>query len=214
MFPRAEALAVAGIVGPVWFTTLVVVQGWLLPDYSHVRLPISALAAWPTGWIQSLNFYVAGALIALFAWALDAGVHASRRGVAGTAFLAMGGLGVMLAGLFPWKMVDGVPTETPPHVVGAVMAFASTGLGLIVVSRRMRADGRWRDLSAYTLSSGVAVLILFVAVGFFAIEDGTPLHPWAGLVQRILCAVWFTWLIVAARRLRALARGVRTAAAG
>ena len=43
-------------------TTLVVVQGVLLPDYSHVRMSISALAAWPTGWIQTLNFYVSGAL--------------------------------------------------------------------------------------------------------------------------------------------------------
>jgi uncharacterized protein DUF998 len=49
-------LALAGIIGPVVFATLMVVQGFLLPDYSHVRLPISALAAWPTGWIQVLNF--------------------------------------------------------------------------------------------------------------------------------------------------------------
>jgi hypothetical protein len=37
-----------------------------------------------------------------------------------------------------------------------------------------------------------AVLLLFVAVGFFAIDDGAPLHAWAGLLQRVLCAVWFT----------------------
>ena len=52
---RTRALALAGIIGPIWFTTLVVVQRWLLPDYSHVRLPISALAAWPTGWLQNVN---------------------------------------------------------------------------------------------------------------------------------------------------------------
>ena len=47
--PRTSTLALAGIIGPIWFTTFVVLQGVLLPDYSHVRLPISALAAWPTG---------------------------------------------------------------------------------------------------------------------------------------------------------------------
>ena len=46
---RASALAVAGIIGPVFFTALVVLQGFLVPEYSHVRMPISALAAWPTG---------------------------------------------------------------------------------------------------------------------------------------------------------------------
>jgi hypothetical protein len=50
------------------------------------------------------------------------------------------------------------------------------------------------------------VLVLFVAVGFFAIEDGTPLHPWAGLIQRVLCVVWFTWLILLAVRLRRISR--------
>ena len=43
---------------------------------------------------------------------------------------------------------------------------------------------------------------MFVAVGFFAIDDRAPLHAWAGLLQRVLCAVWFTCLIVLALRLR------------
>ena len=46
-------LAIAGMVAPVWFITLVIVQGLLQPDYSHVTMPISALAAWPAGWIQN-----------------------------------------------------------------------------------------------------------------------------------------------------------------
>ena len=50
--------------------------------------------------------------------------------------------------------------------------------------------------------TGIVVLLLFVAVGFFAIDDGAPLHAWAGLLQRVLCAVWFTCLIVLSLRLR------------
>lgn len=199
---RARTLALAGIIGPIWFTTLVVVQGVLLPDYSHVRMPISALAAWPTGWIQTLNFYVTGALAIAFGFGLHHAVQPTRQGRTGFVLLVMGGIGVVLAGVFPWRMVDGVPTETPPHVVGAVMTFAATGLGLIVFSRRMVADPRWRDLATYTMYSGIAVLLLFVTVGFFAIDDGAPLHAWAGLIQRVLCAVWFACLIVLAVRVR------------
>ena len=149
--PRASALALAGIVGPISFTTLVVLQGLLLPDYSHVRLPISALAAWPTGWIQNVNFYIAGVLTIAFAVALHHGVQRTRRAGAGVALLGLGGLGLVWAGIFPWKMVDGVPTETAPHVIGAVTVFTATGLGLIVFSRRMIADPRWRDLATYTM---------------------------------------------------------------
>ena len=78
---------------------LVVLQGLLLPDYSHVRLPISALAAWPTGWIQNVNFCVAGVLTMVFAVALHHGVQPTRRGGSGVALL--GGLGLVWAGLFP-----------------------------------------------------------------------------------------------------------------
>ena len=205
--PRAKTLALAGIIGPVWFITLVILQGLLLPDYSHVKMPVSALAAWPTGWIQVLNFCIAGALTIAFALGLHAGVRPARRGAAGFPLLVAGGVGLVLAGVFPWKMVNGVPTETPAHVAGAVTTFAATGLGLVVFSRRMKADPRWSDLSAYTMITGIAVLVLFVIVGFFAIDVGAPLHPWTGLIQRILAVVWFACLIVLAFRLRALFKG-------
>ena len=137
-----------------------------------------------------------------FAVALHNGVQPTRLGGTGVALLVLGGVGLVWAGLFPWKMVDGVPTETVPHVIGAVTVFTATGLGFIVFSRRMIADPQWRDLAAYTMLTGIAVLVMFVVVGFFAIDDGAPLHAWAGLLQRVLCAVWFTCLIVLALRLR------------
>jgi hypothetical membrane protein len=189
----------------VLFTALVILQGVLVPAYSHVRLPISALEAWPTGWIQQLNFWVVGFLNMAFVYALHVGVQPARRGVMGVPLLVLGGIGVVLAGLFPWVMVDGVPTETPPHVVGAITTFAATGLGWLMFSRRMSADRQWRDLSTYAMATGIAMLVLFIALGLFAIDDGTPLHPWAGLLQRVLCGVWFILLIVLAIRLRQVA---------
>jgi hypothetical protein len=116
----------------------------------------------------------------------------------------MGGLGIVVAGMFPWDMVNGVPTETPPHIVGAIMAFAASGLGFVVISRRLKVDPQWRDLATYTMWTGVTVLLLFITVGFFAIDDGAPLHSWAGLLQRVLVAVWFACTIVLAVRLRTI----------
>ncbi len=199
---RAQSLALGGIAGPLLFTGLVILQGLLQPDYSHIRMPISALAAWPLGWIQILNFCMSGVLLIAFALGLHGTVAPTRRGGVGIGLLALGGLGIIVAGVFPWKMINGELTEPPAHVVGAIVAFASTGFGYVVFSRRLSADPAWRDLSPYALLVGVVVLALFVAVGFFAIEDGAPLHAWAGLLQRILCAVWFTFMIVLALRIR------------
>ena len=199
-----RTLALGGIIGPLLFTALVLVQGLLQPDYSHLRQPISALAAWPAGWIQNLNFYVTGALTIAFALALHNGVGRTKRGHLGFALLTIGGSGLLWAGIFPWRMIDGVPTLTRLHPIGAIMAFAGTGLGFIVFSRRLLADPRVRDLAAYMMYTGIAMLLLFITIGVFAIGDATPLHQWVGLLQRILCAVWFTCMIVLGVRLRAV----------
>ena len=203
------ALGVAGIAGPVIFTVLVIVQGVLQPGYSHIQMPISALAAWPLGWVQEFNFAILGVSMIAFALGLHRAVHPGKtasQGGAGAALLAMGGVGILVAGAFPWKMVNGVPTETPPHVVGAIAAFASSGLGFMRISNRLAGDTAWKDLAAYTRFTGGAVLVLFIALGFFAVDPGTPLNQWAGLLQRVLCLVWFAGVIVLSRRLRSSTR--------
>src|ERR687897_827516 len=148
---RARTLALAGMIGPVWFTALVILQGFLQPDYSHVRMPISALTAWPVGWIQILNFWVFGALTTVFALALHRGVSPTRRGSVGFALLVLGGIGIVAGGVFPWKIINGEPTATPAHATAAVMTFAGTGLGFSVFSRRMTADPQWHNLATYTM---------------------------------------------------------------
>ena len=52
----------------------------------------------------------------------------------------------------------------------------------------------------------VFMLILFVVVGFFAIDAGTPFHSVAGLLQRVLVAVWIACQLVMARRVVRVAR--------
>jgi hypothetical protein len=70
----------------------------------------------------------------------------------------------------------------------------------------MTADFRWRGLSPYVLGSGMVMLILFVVVGFFAVDAGTPFHSWAGLLQRVLAAVWTACGLVMASRVMQVAR--------
>jgi hypothetical membrane protein len=89
----AWASAWAGILGPLLFTTLVV-QGRLQPEYSHVRMPISALTAWPTGWIQFLNFLVVAVLMIVFAVGLNADIKRTRWGGLGFALLSQVVLGL------------------------------------------------------------------------------------------------------------------------
>jgi hypothetical membrane protein len=198
------ALPIAGILGPIGFIALVIIQGILHPDYSHIRMPVSALAAWPSGWIQRLNFYILAALMAVFAVGVHRAVQPARYGLLGIALMLASCLGLVIAGLFPWIMVDGVPRETRPHVVGAILSFSGASTGLIALSRRMRLDARWRSLAPYLLTTGLVMLILFVVLGAFAIQDGAPLHPWAGLLQRVVVLLWFACTTIIALRARRL----------
>ena len=188
------------MIGPISFLTLVLFQGIVQPDYSHIAMPISALAAWPLGWIQNLNFWLLATLPAAFTVGLHAALRSTRFGAVGIVLLLGSSVGLFWAGFFPWINVKGVPTETPQHVVGAVLTFSCASTGLIVLSRRIAADPAWQDLSAYVLGTGIVMLVLFVLVGGFAIDEGTPFHRWAGLLRRVLVGFWVACLLVMARR--------------
>jgi len=195
-------LAWAGIAAPIWFTVLVVVQGLLQPDYSHVAMPISALAAWPYGWIQVVDFLGFGVLMIGYAIGLHRGIASRPGGWIPFVFLLISAAGLLLAGLFSWRHEPGGFVVPPAHRAGAVMVFGGGGLGLVGMSRRMASDPRWRDLARFALACGVAILVLFAAGGALSVPAAAPLHSSAGLLQRLVLAVWFPCTIVLAVRLR------------
>lgn len=196
----------AGLAGPIWFTILVIIQSILQPDYSQVALPISALAAWPLGWMQQLNFVVFSILMGAFAIGLHRGIHRSRGAWVSLLLLLLPSVGLMIAGLSSWQR--GVANEfiVPiAHRAGAVMTFLGSSLGFIAMSRRMARDQRWKDLTAYVLGSGIVMLVLFVATTTLVVREAAPFDHLAGLFQRATLVVWFPCLMVISRRLMRVA---------
>ncbi len=201
------ALAAAGIAGPVMFAVVALVQSLLRPEHSLVTHPISALAAGPSGWAQDMNFLLLGSFMIAYAIGLHLGVRPSRASVVGLVFLVLSGVGLVWAGLFPLTDATGTFQEDRLlHIPGFIMAFLGAGIGLIVMSRRMTRDPRWRSLATYVLATGIAMLVLFLAGGGLVRPPGAPLHPWLGLFQWILLAVWFPCTVVLAFRLLRVAR--------
>jgi hypothetical protein len=88
------------------------------------------------------------------------------------------------------------------HSVNGTIFFLSIGIALVAVSLRLRADARWHGLATYTLVTGVALVVLFFALGLLALRTGAPLHDWLGLLQRLVLAVWFPCIVLLAFRLR------------
>ena len=201
------ALAAAGIAGPVMFAVVALVQSLLRPEHSLVADPISALAAGPSGWVQDVNFFVFGSLMIAYAIGLHLGVRPTRWGVVGLAFLVLSGVGLVWAGLFPATDATGAPqNDRILHIVVFPITFLGAGSGLIVMSRRMAGDPGWQRLATYALATGITVLLLLLVGAGLVLPPGAPLHPWWGLFQWILLAVWFPCTVVLALRLLRVTR--------
>ena len=201
------ALAAAGIAGPIIFASVALVHSLLRSDHSLVAHPISALAAGPSGWVQNVNFLLFGILMIAYAMGLHLGVRYSRAGVVGVAFLVLSGVGLMWGGVFPATDATGAfDGERLLHIPGFVMTFLGGGIGLILISRRMARDPRWKGLATYALATGIAMLVLIVGGGGLVRPPGAPLHAWFGLFQWVLLAVWLPCTVVLALRLLNLAR--------
>jgi hypothetical membrane protein len=205
-------LAWAGIIGPVLFTAAFLAQeAFLATGYRPLAEPVSALAAQPHGWVQNANFLVFGLLTIAFAVGLHRGLRPSRAGIAGPAVFVLTGVGLFGAAVFPLRAdAAGVVYDPGGHAVAGTLFFVGSAVALIVVSRRLARDPRWRSLAPYSLAAGVAVVAGGVVMNVLAIPDGAPLHDWAGLVQRlIILGALFPARIALSFRLWQVARGRR-----
>jgi hypothetical membrane protein len=196
----------AGVAGPVLFTAAFLAQeSFRRDEYDAMAEPVSALEAGPNGWIQQVNFVVFGVLTIVFAVGLHRGLTPTRRGIVGPALVAVSGVGLLLAAAFPLREdVAGVTYDPGGHLIAGLMFFPSSAAALVVLSRRLAEDPRWRSLSSYSLAAGVVAIGAFVSMGALVMPDGAPLHEWAGLAQRvtIVLVVFPCRVILAARLLK------------
>jgi hypothetical membrane protein len=189
----------------ITFLVLEVVQG---AEYDRVSEVVSALEAGPYGWVQQLSFVVFGALTLVFAAGLHRSVAPSRGGAAGPALLALSGVALVLAAVFPLREDALGGTYDPGgHVVAGSMFFASSAIGLVVLSRRLARDPRWSNLATYVLVAGILAIVCFVAMGALVMPDDAALHGFAGLGQRaIVVLVVFPCRVALAVRMLRLAK--------
>jgi hypothetical membrane protein len=201
----------AGILGPVLFTAVFVLQEFHRRDeYSPIAETLSALETGPHGWIQQGNFILYGVLTMVFAVALDRGLRPSRGGWVGPVLLGLSGLGSILAAVFPLaENTAGVTHDPGGHVLAATFFFVTGSLALIALVPRLRLDEAWRGLATFAATAGFVALLGGVVLRLYAIPADAPLHDWTGLGQRVLVvAVVFPCRLALSVRLLRLSRNV------
>lgn len=178
----------AGIIGPIlFFGSWVAQELFLTEGYSAIQQPVSALAAWPHGWVQNLNFVVFGLLTLVFAAGLHRGLAPSRFGIAGPALFAVTGVGALLGAVFPLRRdAAGVVYDPGLHALAGALFFPISALALLVISFRLAHDRNWARLVAPVRLAGTLLIGAIPVMIFLGMPEGAPLHDWAGLAQRIL----------------------------
>lgn len=207
---RTRVLLAAGAIGPVLFWLVVIVDGFTKPGYDARKHFISDLALGADGWVQSTNFIVVGLLMLAFAVGLRQLFSTGRASVFGPVLVGLFGLGVVTSGIFrtdPTNYPAGADTTVTArgtvHGIAFMLVILSVIAGCLVFARRFHREPEWHGYGLYSVITAILVLALSVAFGAL----GKPGHSFAGLLQRILVAVFFIWFEVIALRALRLSTG-------
>jgi hypothetical protein len=133
-------------------------------------MPLSLLALGDWGWVQTVNFMVAGVLNLLYAAGLWRSLHPGRGGTWGPLLIGAYGLGLVTVGIFSTDPTQGFPpgaiAATAPswhgtiHGFGALFVFVTLAAALAVFVRLFLAR-KERGWALYCLASVVLILLLF-----------------------------------------------------
>ena len=191
-------LLTGGVIGPILFVVVLLVEGWTRADYDPMRMFGSLLSLTNQGWQQIANFIIGGSLIFGGAVGLRAAMRDGPGSKWGPRLIGLAGLGLMAAGVFVTDPCCGYPPGTPqgmaanPTVTGTIhdlislIIFFGLAIAMVVMARRFRGEGdgsRWAIYSR--LSAAGSLAFLFAALAF---TDVT------GLLQRIAIVLALGWV--------------------
>jgi Protein of unknown function (DUF998) len=174
---RDRLAAVAGIIaGPLFLVTIVLLswaeygflrsRGWTVLDAHDVPWP-SGLAVSDVGWIQILNFAVAGALLLVFVRALRHQLPPRR-----SSRVAAGLMTVMTVAI----IASAAPTDrdftTGPstwhgwtHAIAFLVIVVCSIATPLMTARTLRGEDRWRPLARISAAAaGICAVSVFLTV--------------------------------------------------
>ncbi len=196
-----RAPALAGVVGPLLFWSVLTILGQTQFGYNPLSSDISLLALGSNGWVQTANFVIFGALIILFQEHVQRTVAPGKVwGVINVLAIACG-LGLVSIAVFPTDRVGTWTIHGAIHL-GVVAALALLlPLSCLATAARIRRDRAWRGYGAFSvlvgsLTSALTMVLLLVWSGLWHAS-----HPWLGLYERITFALPCLWMEAMAIRL-------------
>jgi Protein of unknown function (DUF998) len=203
---QMRSLLWAGVVGPLLFIAVFLIEGLTRPGYSAWRHYVSQLATGPGGWVQVVNFLMCGVLVIAFA----VGLRLATRSIAAPILLVLFGVGLLVAGVFSTDPALGYPPGVPAvhtthgmvHGLAGLACFSLLPAATFVMAAWFARTSSPRRWVWYSLGVGALMIVTFVVSTTFSTLDATGAVPNAptGFFQRIAIIAGWTWIAMVAWR--------------
>lgn len=204
-------LLACGVVGPLLFIVVFLLEGLLRPDYNPLRHPVSSLSLGASGWIQAINFLMVGSALIACMFGLRGVLRRGSRGALwGPLLIGIAGVGLFGAGIFTTDPLFGYPPDAPLrlaqytlhghfHDLFSMFFFIGSPSSCFVFCRRFALEGK-RAWAIYSFLAGFGMLAAFVlaSIGFKQTPGFVEL---AGVFQRLSIAFGLTFVSVLALKL-------------
>ena len=200
----APALQVAtwGAIGLLVIVALLhVIKPELDPSWRFV----SEYAVGRFGWLMTLGFlaWAASCLaLSVAAWP----VMTNARGRAGARVLAIVGVALIVAGLFPQDPVTSTPDQATTagmlHALASIVGIPGVPIAAMLISSGLPADQDNRAVRIAAHGTWIS-LVLMIAYLAFAVPraGGFDSSVYAGFMNRLVVVAYIVWQLVLARRL-------------
>jgi hypothetical protein len=209
--PRLRLLFGWTMLGLTAFVGMFLVEGALRPGYSSWRHAVSQLSLGPFGWVNTIAILVAATALLAFAAGLGRALPAGTGATWGPRLMAVAGTCFGLLAVFPDDPGLGYPPGSHGqqtmagliHGLAGTVTFGCLSAACFVMARRFAGDPAGRGWARYSVATGLAVAIGYVATAVLTGLDqaGVLANAPGGLVQRVMIVTGFGWVILLAARL-------------
>ncbi len=200
---KQRLYALCGIVAPILFTLLVIVESFLRPGYSQIFNDVSDLGIGPYSIIQNINFIVFGLLSIGFAIGLGAKLP-YRAGKATKWLVIIFGLCIILAGVTLFSVGTDVTyaKDVVSHGLVSAIAFLVIIIAQFLTWQALRGsdDAIWGRYRIYSLISGLLSILTLIFLSY------TQFSSFHGASERLFIAVWMIWIFVTGIKLYSLTK--------
>src|SRR5689334_3447705 len=150
-------LLACGVIGPLLFIMVFLIEGATRPGYSAWRHAVSQLSLGEQGWMNSINIFICGLFLLCFAFGLKRALRPGKGSVWGPRLTLLCGVLLIIGAIFPINPALGYPRAVAPtyslhgliHALAVTIFFGCLSALCFVVGQRFVGDTDWKSWTLY-----------------------------------------------------------------